>query len=87
MTDGTQPTVSVHQFSWDHDVLDKVVGGFAVADTGYILASNAASLQNDLAHITSIASTSGPPSISVTWFLTYQSLFDKVTGGIARPMS
>ena len=81
-TDGNTPAVSDATFGQYKGVLDKITGGFAISDTAATIAYDSTALAKD-AHIASLTATDWTVTISVTRFLTYQSLFDKVTGGIA----
>src|SRR5271166_5447131 len=81
-TDGNRPAVSDATFGQYKGVLDKITGGLTLSGSAATIAYDSTALAKD-AHIASLTATDWTVTISVTRFLTYQSLFDKVTGGIA----
>jgi hypothetical protein len=80
-TSGTV-TVSNTYFNAHRATLDKISGGFAIADASVNIQSNLAALKADGGHIASITSLYGRwVTASVGTFTTYKNVLDKVVGG------
>ena len=78
-TDG--PVVaSVATFAADKPGLDKVTGGFTVADTAADIASALPALAAD-SHVASIVATDKPVAVSVPTFTADQPALDQISGG------
>jgi hypothetical protein len=74
--------VSAATFLADQPTLDKIVGGFAIADTAADVVQNLGGLTAD-PNITSINASNGPVVVSAATFPAYQSTLDEIAGGFA----
>uniref|UniRef100_UPI0025E0E511 hypothetical protein n=1 Tax=uncultured Rhodoblastus sp. TaxID=543037 RepID=UPI0025E0E511 len=75
--------VNVATFLADRTILDKVVGGFVVSDTGANILARIGALTSDASHINALNSTSGVLGVSAATFAANQTILDKTTGGFA----
>ncbi|WP_294541429.1 M10 family metallopeptidase C-terminal domain-containing protein [uncultured Rhodoblastus sp.] len=75
--------VNVATFLADRTILDKVVGGFVVSDTGANIVAQIGALTSDAGHINALNSTSGVLGVSAATFAANQTILDKTTGGFA----
>ena len=75
--------VSEAVFAANRGVLDKVAGGFIVADTAAVIEAKLAALGADVAHIKSIVATDTPPTVPIAQFNSFGALLNKLSGGFS----